>query len=390
MTDFTPRLARNLAKLPPYLFARIDALKAEAKSKGADLIDVSIGDPDQPTFRHIVREGKAAVAEPANHQYPSYTGKLSFRTAVAQWYRERFGVSLEPATEVLTLIGSKEGIGHVPFAFVNPGDVVLVPNPGYPVYSAATILAGGEPFMLPLLRKNDFLPDLDAIPNEVLQRAKLLFLNYPNNPTAAVADLDFFRKVVAFARRTGVIVCHDAAYSEMYYDGARPPSFLEVEGAKDVGIEFHSLSKTYNMTGWRVGFAVGNASVIRGLGHIKANIDSGAFGAVQDAGIAALAGDQRPVEKMRRLYQKRRNVLYRGLRRLGLKMKKPQASFYLWCEVPSGHTSESFSGLLLEKAAVVCTPGNGFGAHGEGYVRFALSVDVSRLEEAVERIGKVL
>ncbi|HWR98153.1 MAG TPA: LL-diaminopimelate aminotransferase [Candidatus Methanoperedens sp.] len=390
MTDFSPRLARNLAKLPPYLFARIDALKAEAKAKGADLIDVSIGDPDQPTFKHIVKEGKAAAAVLENHQYPSYAGKPSFRAAVAQWYQARFGVALEPATEVLTLIGSKEGIGHIPFAFLDPGDVVLVPDPGYPVYNAATILAGGEPHMLPLTKKNDFLPDLDAVPPEVTRRAKLLFLNYPNNPTAAVADLAFYRKVVDFAQRTGVIVCHDAAYSEMYYDGAKPPSFLEVEGAKEVGIEFHSLSKTYNMTGWRVGFAVGNASVIKGLGHIKANVDSGAFGAVQDAGIAALTGDQRPVEKMRRLYQKRRNVLYRGLRRLGLKLKKPQASFYVWCEVPAGRTSESFSSLLLEKAAVVCTPGNGFGAHGEGYVRFALTVDAARLEEAVERIGKVL
>jgi LL-diaminopimelate aminotransferase len=325
-----------------------------------------------------------------NHQYPSYTGKLSFRAAVAQWYQARFTVALDPATEVLTLIGSKEGIGHIPFAFLDPGDVVLVPNPGYPVYNAATVLAGGEPYMLPLVKKNDFLPDLDAIPEDVARRAKLLFLNYPNNPTAAVADLAFYRRVVDFARRTGVIVCHDAAYSEMYYDGARPPSFLEVEGAKEVGIEFHSLSKTYNMTGWRVGFAVGNASVIRGLGHIKANVDSGAFGAVQDAGIAALTGDQKPVEKMRRLYQKRRNVLYRGLRRLGLKLRKPQASFYVWCEVPTGQTSESFSSLLLEKAAVVCTPGNGFGAHGEGYVRFALTVDAPRLEEAVDRIAKVL
>ncbi len=390
MTDFSPRLSKSLAKLPPYLFARIDALKAEAKAKGADLIDVSIGDPDQPTFKHIVKAGKAAATALENHQYPSYAGKLSFREAVAQWYRARFEVALDPANEVLTLIGSKEGIGHIPLAFLDPGDVVLVPNPGYPVYNAATILAGGEPHLLPLVKKNDFLPDLEAIPAEVARRAKLLFLNYPNNPTAAVADLGFFRRVVDFARRTGVIVCHDAAYSEMYYDGAKPPSFLEVEGAKEVGIEFHSLSKTYNMTGWRLGFAVGNASVIKGLGHIKANVDSGAFGAVQDAGIAALSGDQKPVEKMRRLYQKRRNVLYRGLRRLGLKLKKPQASFYVWCEVPNGHTSESFSSLLLEKAAVVCTPGNGFGVHGEGYVRFALTVEVPRLEEAVERIGKVL
>jgi LL-diaminopimelate aminotransferase len=390
MTDFSPRLAKNLAKLPPYLFARIDALKARARETGADLIDVSVGDPDQPTFKHIVRAGKAAAGEPENHQYPSYAGKLSFRSAVAAWYRERFSVELDPATEVVTLIGSKEGIGHIPFAFLDPGDVVLVPDPGYPVYGAATILAGGEPHVLPLLKKNDFLPDLGAIPEEVARRAKLLFLNYPNNPTAAVADLEFYRRIVDFARRTGVIVCHDAAYSEMYYDGAKPPSFLQVEGAKEVGIEFHSLSKTYNMTGWRLGFAVGNASVIKGLGHIKSNVDSGAFGAVQDAGIAALTGDQKPVEKMRRLYQKRRNTLYRGLRRLGLRLKKPQASFYVWCEVPSGHTSESFSTLLLEKAAVVCTPGNGFGAHGEGYVRFALTVDVPRLEEAVERIGKVL
>jgi LL-diaminopimelate aminotransferase len=390
MTDFTDRLARNLSKLPPYLFARIDVLKADARARGVDIIDVSIGDPDQPTFAPVVRAGKQAVGAAENHQYPSYAGKLSFREAVAQWYAGRFGVTLDPAREVLTLIGSKEGIGHIPFAFLDPGDVVLVPNPGYPVYNAATILAGGEPYMMPLLKKNDFLPDLEAIPEEVLQRAKLLFLNYPNNPTAAVADRDFYRRVVEFARRTGVIVCHDAAYSEMYYDGEKPPSFLEVEGAKEVGIEFHSLSKTYNMTGWRLGFAVGNASVIAGLGHIKANVDSGAFGAVQDAGTAALLGDQKPVERMRRLYQRRRNALYRGLRKLGLKLKKPKASFYLWCEVPAGHTSESFSTHLLEKAGVLCTPGNGFGAHGEGYVRFALTVDVPRLEEAVERIGKAL
>jgi len=391
MTDFSPRLAARLAKLPPYLFARIDALKAEARARGMDLIDVSIGDPDRPTFPAIVRAGKAAAADPANHQYPSYAGKRAFRAAVAAWYDRRFGVAgLDPDREVITLIGSKEGIGHLPFAFCDPGDAVLVPDPGYPVYGAATILAGGEPHLLPLVKGNGFLPDLDAVPPAVLARAKLLFLNYPNNPTAAVAGPEFFERVVAFARRTGVIVCHDAAYSEMYYDGVRPPSFLATEGAREVGVEFHSLSKTYNMTGWRLGFAVGNASVVAGLGRIKSNVDSGAFGAVQDAGIAALEGDQRPVERMRRLYQKRRNVLYRGLRRLGLKMKKPTASFYLWCEVPRGHGSESFSTLLLEKAGVICTPGNGFGPTGEGYVRFALTVDAPRLEEAVERIGKVL
>lgn len=390
MTDFSDRLSKNLAKLPPYLFARIDELKAEALAKGVDLIDVTVGDPDQPTFPPIIRSMKKALADTANHQYPSYVGKPSFRQAVADWYRSRFDVSLDAASEVVTLIGSKEGIGHIPFAFLDPGDVVLVPDPAYPVYAAATIMAGGEPYAMPLEKKNGFLPDLEKIPDEVAGRAKLMFLNYPNNPTAAVADLDFFGKVVEFAKKTGVIVCHDNAYSEMYFDKIPPPSFLQARDAASVGIEFHSLSKTYNMTGWRLGFAVGNASVISGLGKIKTNVDSGAFGAVQDAGIAALTGDQKAVERLKRLYKRRRNVFCKGLRGIGLKAGRPKATFYVWCEVPKGFTSESFCVHLLEKAEVLCTPGHGFGAHGEGFVRFALTVDVPRLEEAVERIARAL
>lgn len=390
MTDFSDRLAKNLSKLPPYLFARIDKMKADAVAKGVDVIDVTVGDPDTPTFSPIIRSMKKALGDVENHQYPSYVGKLSFREAAAQWYGTRFGVDLDAKREVLTLIGSKEGIGHMPFAFLDAGDVALVPDPSYPVYSAATLMAGGEPYMLPLLKKRKFLPDLSKVPNEILDRAKLLFLNYPNNPTSATATLEFFEEVVEFARRTGVIVCHDNAYSETYFDGTPPPSFLQAKGAREVGVEFHSLSKIYNMTGWRIGFLAGNPSVVEGLGKIKTNIDSGAFGAVQDAGIAALTGDQRPVERMRRLYKRRRNALCRGLRSLGLKLTRPKATFYVWCEVPSGYTSESFCVHLLEHSGVLCTPGNGFGEHGEGYVRFALTVDVPRIDEAVERIGKAM
>lgn len=390
MTDFSARQSKSLAKLPPYLFAKIDSLKAEAVARGMDVIDMTVGDPDRPTFPSIIRSMKKALADGSNHQYPSYVGKLSFREAVASWYGTRFGLDLDPKREILTLIGSKEGIGHMPFAFLDPGDVSLVPDPSYPVYAAATIMAGGEVYPLPLEKKNRFLPDFSRVPKEIAGRAKLLFLNYPNNPTAATADRDFFEEVVEFARRTGVIVCHDNAYSETWFEGDPPSSFLEAQGAREVGVEFHSLSKIYNMTGWRIGFLVGNASVISCLGKVKTNIDSGAFGAIQDAGIAALTGDQRPVERMTRLYKRRRNTLCRGLRRLGLKFNRPKATFYIWCEVPTGYTSESFCIHLLDKAGVLCTPGSGFGKHGEGYVRFALTVEGPRLEEAVEKIGKAL
>ncbi|HWR59536.1 MAG TPA: LL-diaminopimelate aminotransferase [Thermodesulfovibrionales bacterium] len=383
-------LAERVRNLPPYLFAAIDRMKQEALSRGIDLIDLSIGDPDIPTPAHIVKAMKQAVSKPANHRYPSYEGMLSFREAVADWYKRRFRVSLDPKSEVLSLIGSKEGIGHIPLAFVNPGDTVLVPSPGYPVYPVGTLFAGGKSYLMPLLEKNNFLPDFSAIPESILKRAKLLFVNYPNNPTSAVAGKSFYEDVVALAERHNIIVCLDAAYSEVYYDGRKPLSFMQVDGAKDVGIEFHSLSKTYNMTGWRIGFAVGNRDVISGLGRIKTNLDSGVFQAIQDASITALQTDDAKLSKIRDVFQERRDVLYDGLKKLGFHAIKPRATFYLWTKVPPGFDSSGFVAYLLEKTGVLATPGNGFGKPGEGYVRFALTVPVKRIKEAVERIGKIL
>jgi LL-diaminopimelate aminotransferase len=383
-------LARRVKDLPPYLFAAIDKMKQEAIHKGVDLIDLSIGDPDIPTPRHIVQRMKKAVENPAHHRYPSYEGMLSFRQAVADWYKKRFNVKLDPKSEVLSLIGSKEGIGHIPLAFINSGDVVLVPSPGYPVYPVATLFAGGISHIMPLLEKNRFLPDLNAIPGSVRKKAKLMFINYPNNPTSAVAGRAFYKEVVAFAAANNIIVCHDAAYSEIYYDNKKPLSFLQIPGAKDVGIEFHSLSKTYNMTGWRIGFAVGNAAAIAGLGKIKTNLDSGIFQAVQEAGIEALNTGDPILGKIRNTYQERRDILYNGLTKMGLEVQRPQATFYFWVKVPEGFTSGGFVTHLLNNAGVLATPGNGFGAPGEGYVRFALTVPAKRMKEAVERIGNIL
>ncbi|MBI4698313.1 MAG: LL-diaminopimelate aminotransferase [Nitrospirae bacterium] len=383
-------LAARVKHLPPYLFAAIDKMKKEAVSKGVDLIDISIGDPDIPTPWHIVDRMKKAVQNPEHHRYPSYEGMPAFRQAVADWYKERFNVSLNPQTEVLSLIGSKEGIGHIPLAFINPGDVVLVPSPGYPVYPVSTLFAGGEVHMMPLLKKNRFLPDLKAIPNDVLKKARLMFINYPNNPTSAVAGRDFYKAVINFAAKHNIIVCHDAAYSEIYYDNMKPLSFLQLPGARDVGIEFHSLSKTYNMTGWRIGFAVGNHAVLAGLGKIKSNLDSGIFQAVQEAGIEALRTGDPVLRKIRDTFQGRRDILYKGLKGLGIEAEKPKATFYLWASVPKGFSSSSLVAHLLDKAGVLGTPGNGFGAPGEGYIRFALTVPAKRMKEAVERIGKAL
>lgn len=383
-------LADRVKHLPPYLFAAIDKMKQDAVAKGIDLIDLSIGDPDIQTPDHIVNAMKQAVEKPEHHRYPSYEGMLSYREAVAAWYRRRFNVELEAKTEVLSLIGSKEGIGHIPLAFVNPGEVVLVPSPGYPVYPVGTMFAGGEPYMMPLTEENAFLPDLTSIPSAILKRAKLMFLNYPNNPTAANAPIDFFKQVIEFAEKHSIIVCHDAAYSEMYYDNNKPMSFLEFEGAKEVGIEFHSLSKTYNMTGWRIGFAVGNKDVIAGLGKIKSNLDSGVFQAIQEASIAALKTDDMTLSNIRNIYQERRDAMYEGLKTIGFSLNKPGATFYLWTKVPSGFDSSGFVAHLLEKCGVLGTPGVGFGGPGEGYIRFALTQPVSRIKEAVKRIEKAL
>ena len=378
--------AERLKKLPPYLFKEIDRKKAEVRARGVDIIDLGIGDPDLPTPPRVIEALKKAAEDPGNHRYPSYSGMGEFKEAVAKWYQERFGVELDPDTEVVSLIGSKEGIAHFPLAFVNPGDVALVPAPAYPVYHIATMFAGGESYFMPLLSENRFLPDLNAIPDKIISRARIMFINYPNNPTSAVADLEFFRKVVEFARNNNILVCHDAAYTEMAFDGYRPPSFLAADGAKEVGIEFHSLSKTYNMTGWRIGFAVGNREAIDGLGAIKSNIDSGVFQAVQMAGIEAIRGDQSCVRDMVQVYSRRRDLMVKGLQDVGFEVESPRATFYLWIKVPEGYTSSDLTERLLEDAGLVVTPGNGFGEPGEGYFRIALTQKRERLAEAVQRL----
>ncbi|HFB83461.1 MAG TPA: aminotransferase class I/II-fold pyridoxal phosphate-dependent enzyme, partial [Thermodesulfatator sp.] len=335
-------ISDRLKKLPPYLFVAIDEAKAQAISAGVDVIDLGVGDPDLPTPEHIVQRLITAAQNPANHHYPSSQGLAAFREAAAQWCRERFGLDLDPQREVVSLIGSKEGIAHMPLAFVNPGDVVLVPTPAYPVYHIGTLFAGGQTYYLPLTEDKGFLPDLSAIPEDVISRARMIWLNYPNNPTAAVATKDFFTRVVEFAREHNLIVCHDAAYTEIYYDDFRPPSFLEAPGAKEVGIEFHSLSKTYNMTGWRIGFAIGSPELIGALTKVKSNIDSGVFQAVQEAAIEALTGDQTCVAKAREIYRERRDVVVEGLRSLGFRVQNPQATFYVWASTPPGYSSADF------------------------------------------------
>lgn len=385
----TFKLASRIQHLPPYLFASIDKMKHNALAKGIDLIDLSIGDPDIPTPSPIVNAMKKAVAKPVHHRYPSYEGMISYREAVAGWYKKRFNVRLDPVAEVLSLIGSKEGIGHMPLAFVNPGDTVLVPSPGYPVYSIGTLFAGGESYFMPLTEENRFLPDLDAIPKKTLQKAKLIFINYPNNPTSATAPREFFEEIIRIALRYNIIVCHDASYTEIYYE-RKPLSFMQIPGAKDVGIEFHSLSKTYNMTGWRIGFAVGNSEVLAGLGKIKTNLDSGVFQAIQEAAIVALDMNRESLQRIRKIYQQRRDVMYGGLKKIGMQLMKPNATFYIWGKVPGRFDSMSFVSHMLDTAGVLATPGNGFGAAGEGYVRFALTAKADRIQEAVNRIEKIL
>ena len=384
------KTSQRLSSLPPYLFVELDRKKAEAIKKGVDIIDLGIGDPDLPTPDFIVERLAEAARHPCNHRYPSSAGMDEFRKTVALWCKRRFGLDLDPEREVACLIGSKEGIAHFPVAFLNPGDWVLVPTPGYPVYHIGTLFAGAMTHFMPLLEKNSFLPDLASIPPGVLKNAKILWLNYPNNPTGATAPPAFYEKAVEFAKEHGLIVCHDAAYSEMTYDGYKAQSFLETPGARDVGIEFHSLSKTFNMTGWRIGFAIGHPDLVAGLKQVKSNVDSGQFNAIQHAAVAALESDQSCVKDMQGVYAERRDALVSGLRRLRIQAPSPKATFYVWMPVPSGHTSQGFSSLLMERAGIVVTPGNGFGAPGEGYIRMALTVPTDRLKEAVARLEKVL
>jgi LL-diaminopimelate aminotransferase len=378
--------ARRIQTLPPYLFAEISRKIAEKRAQGVDVISFAIGDPDLPTPEHILESLREASRDPANHRYPETEGLPELREAIARWYERRFGVSLDPQREVLPLIGSKEGVGHIALCFIDPGDVALVPDPGYPVYAVGTMFAGGEAYYLPLTEENGFLPDLESVPADVLSKAKVLWLSYPNNPTGAVADLEFFERAAAFARRHGLAVLHDGPYSEVAFDGYRPPSFLQAEGAREVGIEFHSLSKSYNMTGWRIGMAVGNAETINALMRVKSNLDSGVPQAVQRMAITALDGPQGCIEEHNRVYQRRRDRLVAALQGLGLRLTPPKASLYVWARVPDGETSTSYATRLLDEAAVVVTPGIGYGPSGEGYVRLSLTLPDERLEEGVRRL----
>ena len=384
MRQFQP--ADRIANLPPYLFAEADRQIAAKRAAGFDVISLGIGDPDLPTPDWVVEELKRTAEQPPNHRYPEYYGLPQLRKAMADWYQRRFGVDLDSDREVVPLIGSKEGIAHMAFAFINPGDAALVPDPGYPVYANGTLLAGGTPYLMPLLPENDFLPDLDSVPSDVLDRAKLLWICYPNNPTSAVAPPGFFEKVVDYARKHNLLVCHDAAYSDVTYDGYRPTSFLSVPGAKEIGVEFHSLSKTYNMTGWRIGMMVGNPSAVTALGKVKTNIDSGVFQAVQYAAIAALTGDQSWLEERNRTYQRRRDLVVSTLREIGMEAPSPKASLYIWAPVPTGRKSLEFSLRLLDEIAVWVTPGVGFGPAGEGFFRISLTTPDDRLEEAMGRL----
>ncbi len=382
------KLSKKLQSLPPYLFLEIDKTKGKAKAEGRDIIDLGIGDPDQPTPKHVIEKLYQAALDPATHKYALDQGMPVLRQAIASWYKNRFKINLDLESEILPLIGSKEGIAHFPLAFLNAGDYSLVPDPCYPPYKGGTILAGGKPYLMPLLESNAFLPDLKKIPLDIRKKAKMIYINYPNNPTGMTAEKDFYRNVVEFAVKNKLIVVSDLAYSEMSYDGYRPSSFLEIEGAKEVAIEFHSLSKTYNMTGWRVGWACGNMELVSALAKVKSNIDSGIFSAVQHAGVSALTGPQEHVKNMCQLYQERRDTLVRGLNSLGWNVELPKATFYIWVKIPKKIDSIKFAALILDKADIVVTPGLGFGKFGEGYIRMALTVPKERIAEAIVRLRK--
>ncbi len=381
------KVARRIENLPPYLFVEVVKKINAKKAKGEEVISLAIGDPDIPTPPHIIERLCQAAQDPANHRYPESDGLPELRQAIAKWYQQRFGVSLDPDKEVLPLIGAKEGIAHIALCFIDPGDIALVPDPGYPVYSIGTMLAGGTSYYLPLIRKNRFLPDLDIIPADILEKAKLLWINYPNNPTGAVADLNFFNKLVKFAQQHNLAVCHDAPYTEVAFDDYRPVSFLQADAAREVGIEFHSLSKSYNMTGWRIGMAVGNATMINALKTVKSNIDSGIPQAIQYAAIEALSGSQDCIQQHNTIYQRRRDLVIDILNDIGLEAELPKASLYVWAKVPEGYTSIEFANDLLEQVGVVVTPGIGYGKNGEGYVRLSLTIPDAGLVKGLSKLA---
>jgi LL-diaminopimelate aminotransferase len=380
------RTAKRIENLPPYLFVEISKKIAEKQKKGEDVISLAIGDPDIPTPPHIIERLCQEAHVPDNQRYPESEGLPEFRRAIAGWYESRFGVTFDPDTEVLPLIGAKDGVAHVALCFIDPGDIALVPDPAYPVYAIGTMFAGGSSYYLPLIEEHGFLPDLDSIPSDMARRAKMLWISYPNNPTTAVADLDFFERVAHFARKHDIAVCHDGPYTEVAFDGYRPVSFMQVPGARDVGVEFHSLSKTYNMTGWRVGMMVGDARIVDALRRVKSNIDSGIPQAIQYAAIEALTGPQDCVAEHNAIYQRRRDLLFQTLIEIGLKATLPRASLYIWARIPKGYTSIQFATALLDDAGVVVTPGIGYGKCGEGYIRISLTVPDDRLEQAVARL----
>jgi LL-diaminopimelate aminotransferase len=379
-------VSEKLKKLPPYLFAELDKKKEEVKKRGIDVISLGIGDPDLPTSKEIIEALYRAALDPSNHRYPSYEGMFILREKFAEWFKRRFGVTLNPENEVITLIGSKEGIAHLPLGVINKEEYVLIPDPGYPVYYASTIFADGVPYFMPLLKTNNFLPDLSSIPGEVVKRTKLMFINYPNNPTSATAPLSFLKEVVQFALKHGIIIASDAAYSEIFWN-EKPHSILEVEGAMECAIEFHSLSKTFNMTGWRIGFAVGNRKIVNALLKVKTNVDSGVFQAVQYAGIKALEIYDKVSQQNREVYKKRREIFLKGIEKLGLNAHPSDATFYVWVECPENMSSMEMAERCLEKGVVI-TPGIGFGKYGEGFVRVALTVSEEKIEEACKRIGE--
>lgn len=382
-------VSERVKNLPPYLFVEISKKIAEKKAKGEEVISFAIGDPDLPTPNHIINSLCDASRDASNHHYPETEGLLELRQAVADWYMSRFGVTLDPEKEVLPLIGSKEGIGHMSWCYINSGDVALVPDPGYPVYSISAMLAGGEPYYMPLKEENGFLPDFSAIPEEYVKKAKIMWLNYPNNPTGAVADLDFFSKAVSFAKDNGIALCHDAPYTEIAYDDYKPVSILQAEGAMDTCVEFHSLSKTYNMTGWRIGMAVGNAEMIDALRRFKSNLDSGIPQAIQKMAITALKSPQDCIKKSVSTYQRRRDLLVEALTDIGLEVVSPQASLYIWAKVPKGYTSAEYATELLENTGVVVTPGNGYGPSGEGFIRLSLTISDAGLVKGISKLSKL-
>ena len=383
--------AARLGQLPPYLFAELDRRRESARARGLDVIDLGIGDPDRPTPAAVVERLRREAADPRHHRYPAYEGASLFRKAVADYYRRRFGVDLDPEREVLAVIGSKEGIAHLIWAWVDPGDPVLVPDPAYPVYRAHTILAGGRPVPMPLLAERGFFPDLTGIPREVREQSRLMFLNYPNNPTAGVATVEQLGQAVDFARRHDILLCHDAAYVEMTYAGTGAPSVLQIPGAKEVAVEFYSLSKPFNMTGWRIGAAVGNAEAVAALGRIKNNTDSGQFTAVQYAAVEALTWPGGPdfIREMNAVYRQRRDLAVARLTRCGWDLQVPEGTFYLWAVPPGVRDSASFAAELLERTGVSVAPGPAYGSQGEGYVRLALCCEEARLVEALDRIASV-